>query len=404
MSSAAASDGPQPFAMGLLFVTVFLDLVGFGIVLPLLPYFATDLGASALVVGAIVASYSLMQFLFSPLWGSLSDRLGRRPLLIVGLLGSSVSYVVFGLAESVLVLLASRIVAGVMGATVPVAQAMVADATSPERRARGMGMIGAAFGLGFIFGPVTGGVLSRYGYAVPGFVAAALAALATLAAVFLLPETLPPENRSRTPIGWSALGDRLRSARLVIVRPELVRPIGVFFLMTLGFAGFMTAFPLFLDRPLGFTAREAGWLFAYVGLISAVIQGRLIGPVVERYGERRVAGWGAITLASGMTLIAAVPSFPPLMAALALIGIGWGFVVPSLHSLISRRALAREQGEVLGVNQSVSSAARVAGPLAAGWGFDALGPELAFAAGAGLLLVGAALAVSIRDGRAAYFG
>ena len=399
------SDGePRPFLLGLVFFTVFLDLVGFGIVLPLLPYFATDLGASGLVVGAIVASYSLMQFVFSPFWGALSDRFGRRPLLILGLLGSSVSYVMFGLAGSVGVLLASRIVAGAMGATIPVAQAMVADSTTPERRARGMGMIGAAFGLGFIFGPVTGGLLSHYGYGVPGFVAAGLAGAATLAALFLLPETLPPERRVRTAGGWSAVGDRLRSARLVLVRPELIRPIAVFFLMTLGFAGFMTAFPLFLDRPLGFTAREAGWLFAYVGLISAIIQGGLIGPVVERYGERRVAGWGALILASGMTLIAAIPEFPALFAALALIGIGWGFVVPALNSLVSRRALAREQGEVLGVNQSVSSAARVIGPVAAGWGFDILGPELAFAAGAGLLLAGAGLAISTRDRRESYFG
>ena len=157
--------------LGIIFLTVFLDLVGFGIVLPLLPFYATDLGATPLVVGLIIGSYSAMQFLFSPIWGSLSDRHGRRPLLILGLFGSAVSYIIFGLAESISVLLISRVIAGIMGANIPVAQAYIADTTTLENRARGMGLIGAAFGLGFIFGPAIGGFLSRWGYGVPGFVA-----------------------------------------------------------------------------------------------------------------------------------------------------------------------------------------------------------------------------------------
>ena len=390
--------------LGLVLVTVFLDLIGFGIVLPLLPFYATSMGASPLEVGLIMAAYSLMQLIFSPVWGSLSDKYGRRPILLIGLFGSSLSYVVFGLAETLAVLLLSRVVAGVMGANVPVAQAIIADSTSPERRARGMGLIGAAFGLGFIFGPAIGGFLSQWGYAAPGFAAAAVAGVNAVAAVFFLPETLPAGRRSRSRAGWGALVDRLKASVRVARRSELRRPIGVLFLMTWGFAGFTVTFPLFLDEPLGLSAAHAGGLFAYVGLVSAIIQGRMIGPLVERHGERKVAAAGGVLLASGFSMIAAFPSLWPLFGALALVGLGWGCVIPSLQSIISRRAEPGEQGEVLGVNQSAASAGRVIGPVAAGWGFGALGPQVGFVAGGLLVGLGAYLVWTMLEDTDTYFG
>lgn len=385
-------------------VTVFLDLVGFGIILPLLPFYATSMGATPFEVGLIMASYSLMQLVVSPVWGSMSDRYGRRPLLILGLFGSAISYAVFGLASTLEVLLLSRIIGGVMGANVPVAQAIVADSTSPERRARGMGLIGAAFGLGFIFGPAIGGFLSRWGYSVPGFAAAGLTGLNAIIALFMLPESLPEHARKRTGRGWSALTDRLKASRRVARRPELRRPITVFLLMTWGFAGFTVTFPLFLDQPLGLSAVHAGAMFAYVGLISAAVQGRLIGPLVERYGERRVAAAGGVLLAAGLGVIAGFPTLGALFVALALVGLGWGCVIPSLHSIVSRRALPDEQGEVLGVNQSAGSAGRVLGPIAAGWGFGTLGPRLGFLAGAILVAAGALFVWSMPEDRDSYFG
>ena len=390
--------------LGLVLVTVFLDLIGFGIVLPLLPFYATSMGASPLDVGLIMASYSLMQLIFSPVWGSLSDKYGRRPILLIGLFGSSLSYLVFGLANTLSVLLLSRLVGGVMGANVPVAQAIIADSTSPEKRARGMGLIGAAFGLGFIFGPAIGGFLSQWGYAAPGFAAAAVAGLNAIAAVFFLPESLPADRRKRSRAGWGALVDRMKASQRVARRPELRRPIAVLFLMTWGFAGFTVTFPLFLDEPLGLSAAHAGGLFAYVGLISAIIQVRMIGPLVERYGEKKVAAAGGILLASGFGLIAAFPSLWPLFGALALVGLGWGCVIPSLHSIISRRAKPGEQGEVLGVNQSFASAGRVIGPVAAGWGFGALGPQVGFLAGSLLVALGAYLIWIMSDDTEPYFG
>ena len=391
-------------ALGVVFTTVLLDLVGFGMVLPLIPFYATELGASPLVVGAIMASYSLMQLVFAPVWGTLSDRWGRRPLLILGLFGSSLSYLVFGLATTVGILLISRVLGGIMGATVPVAQAMIADATTPARRARGMGLIGAAFGLGFVFGPAIGGLLSRWGYPTAGFVAAGLTGANAVLALLLLPESLPVERRRQAAVNFAGLRERTMAARRLLARTELRQPILVLFLMTWGFAGFTTTFPLYLDDPLGLSADVAGGMFAYVGLIAAVLQGRLIGPLVERYGEKRVAVAGGGLLSAGMAAIAGFPSLPPLFVALALAGVGWGCVVPSLQSLISRRATAAEQGEVLGVNQSSASAARVIGPVAAGWGFGVLGPQLGFAAGAGLILLGVILASQLPDDRMRHFG
>jgi multidrug resistance protein len=377
--------------LGIIFLTVFLDLVGFGIVLPLLPFYATDLGATPLIVGLIIGSYSAMQFLFSPIWGSLSDRHGRRPLLILGLFGSAVSYIIFGLAESISVLLFSRVIAGIMGANIPVAQAYIADTTTLENRARGMGLIGAAFGLGFIFGPAIGGFLSRWGYGVPGFVAAGLSFLAASSAVFLLPESLAPEDRTPTTGhgGLDAIAARFESARKVLGRGRLRDPILGFFLGTMGFAGFTTTFPLFLDNPLGLSPMHAGGMFALVGVISAVAQGGAIGPLVERYGEKLIAAAGSVLLGAALAVMGWVRTTPMTVAMLIPVGLGWVLMAPSLQSLISRRADARAQGEVLGVNQSVSAVARMIGPVAAAAGYGIFGPGLGFLAG-GLLVLAAA--------------
>jgi MFS family permease len=378
--------------LGIIFLTVFLDLVGFGIVLPLLPFYASDMGATPLMVGLIISSYSAMQFLFSPVWGALSDRLGRRPLLILGLFGSAVSYIVFGLADTIGVLLASRVIAGIMGANIPVAQAYIADTTTVEQRARGMGLIGAAFGLGFIFGPAIGGFLSRWGYGVPGFAAAGLSFLAAGSAVFLLPESLPPERRTKTTGhgGLDAFAARLRASKRVFSRASLRDPIIGFFLGTMGFAGFTTTFPLFLDDPLGLSPMHAGAMFALVGTISAIAQGGAIGPLVERFGEKLVGAVGGLLLGAALAVMGLALTTPITVMMLVPVGLGWGMMAPSIQSLISRRAHAREQGEVLGVNQSASAVARMIGPVAAGAAFGVFGPGLGFLAGGVLVLASAA--------------
>lgn len=385
-------------ALFIVFLTVFIDLVGFGIVLPLLPFYSTELGATPFEVGLIIASYSGMQFIFAPIWGALSDRYGRRPLILVGLIGSTISYVVFGLAGTLGVLLLSRVIAGVMGANIPVAQAYIADSTSVERRARGMGLIGAAFGLGFIFGPAIGGVLSRWGYGLPGFVAAGLSFSSAVAAWVWLPESLAPENR--TGDGFAAVAaitGRTRAVLRVLGGRRLRDPILVFFLGTLGFAGFTTIFPLFLEDPLGLTALYAGGMFALVGMVSAGVQGTLIGPLVERRGERSIGALGAVVLAAGIVLMGLIQTIGGTVSGLLAVGVGWGFMAPSLQSLVSRRARPIEQGQVLGVNQSASALARVIGPVAAGWAYGALGPGLGFVAG-GIVVFTAGVLVRFMPG------
>ena len=400
-------DPPTRFALGLVFLTVVIDLVGFGIVLPLIPFYASELGAGPTAVGAIIASYSAMQFLLAPAWGRLSDRVGRRPVLLVGLAGSGASYVLFGLAETVAVLLLSRVVAGAMGANVAVAQAYVADTTSGGQRARGMGLIGAAFGLGFVAGPAMGGILSQWGYGVPGFAAAGLSLAAAAVAFFALPESLPEAARTA---GVGDGGDsagvlsavRLRVSRLAgsLAAPELRDPIGAAFVGTLAFAAFTTTFPLLLQGPMGMTSVHAGWFFAYVGLLTAAVQGGLLGPVVDRLGERRTALVGALVFAAGLGSLAWLDGTSGLLVALGGVGLGWGYVNPSLQSLISRRAGDDAQGGVLGVNQSAASLARVVGPPAGGWVFGALGFRVEFLATAAVAAAAAAWILAMAGGPA----
>lgn len=399
--------------LAILFLTVFVDLVGFGIILPLLPFYADRFGASGTVIGVLVLSYSAAQLLFAPVWGRLSDRFGRRPVLLVGLVGSAVSYLVFAFAGSILALLLSRIMAGVGGANVPVAQAYIADITPPERRAGGMGLIGAAFGLGFIFGPAIGGLLAPISPAAPGLAAAALCAGNALVAFFFLPESLTREEReaqrrrkaaaqSDAEIkagagsaahagGGSTPGAALLPAtdlRAVIRSREFSTVLLLTFLFTAAFSTMHPVFPLFASERFGLDERAVGWLFAFLGTVSAIMQGGVVRALAPRIGEDRLVRLAAVPFVAGLFLIPMAPSVPFLLLALALLAVGFGGTLPSLVSLLSRAAPDELQGSSLGIGQSVGALARVAGPLAGGLAWDLLGPSGPFLFGA--LLAGLA--------------
>ena len=396
-------------ALFIVFVTVFIDLLGFGIVLPLLPRYGRHFEASGLTLGLLMASFSAMQFLFAPLWGQLSDRIGRRPVLIVGLVGSTISYLLFGVATSLgregtmlglsamTWLFITRIGAGIAGATISTAQAVIADSTGPEQRAKGMALIGAAFGIGFTFGPLLGAAFvsaqaDSAPSAAPGYVAAALSGIALLMAIFVLPESLKPDS---APAGrsWLNFGQLANAVK----RPAIGIILFAIFLTTFAFAQFESTLSLLTDR-LGMADRQNFYVFAYIGLVLTLSQGFLVRRLVPKLGEYRMALAGAILMTVGLALLGVVAmrgSRSLLYTVLPVSVIGFSALTPSLQSLLSRGSSESDQGGILGVGQSLSALARILGPML-GLTLEEVGSTLPYWSGAGLMVLGAVLVFLIR--------
>ena len=377
----------------LIFFTVFIDLIGFGIVLPLLPSYAAAFHVSDAGIGVLVASFSLMQFLLAHWWGRLSDRIGRRPVLLVGLAGSALSYLLFALAGNFWILLLSRMVAGGMGATVNVAQAYLADTTTAERRARALGLIGAAFGFGFVVGPALGGIASRWGNAGPGLIASALTAVNFLLAWRWLPEPVRVrhDGPAPVPVHWSRFSLAFAATAC----------------STIAFTVMYVVFPLEVERSLGLDRHHAAYLFVLIGIVSAVVQGGLIGRLVPRFGERALIACGGVLLAFGLGLLprafaagAAGGGLALLYVALLLVATGSALIGPSASAFVSHRAPAAEQGRALGLLQSVGAVARFVGPLVAGGIASQAGARAAFylASGVGAMAGLSALVGPARGG------
>jgi DHA1 family tetracycline resistance protein-like MFS transporter len=362
----------------IIFLTVFIDLLGFGIIIPLLPFYAESYGANAFTVGMLGTSYSLMQFLFAPVWGRWSDRIGRRPIILLGLLGSCVSYLALALATSLALIFAARILGGIAGANIPTAQAYIADITTPENRARGMGLVGAAFGLGFIFGPALGGVLTHLGPSAPMWTASALCFGNFAAACFLLPESRwTREVRRNT--------GRLDLFRRSFARPKLLLLLLLYFIISMAFSSFEATFALFSERRFGFTAANIGYVFAFVGTVLAVVQGVLVGRVVRVVGEHRIVPAAVAVLAVGLGLVPLAQSIPMLLAACGALAVGMGFNSPALSSLVSRMTDPNDQGGVLGLAQSLASLGRIVGPAWGGFLFDQFGPSMPYWSAAAIM-------------------
>jgi len=354
-----------------IFLTVVVDLVGFGIVLPLLPRYALDYRASQNEIGMLMASFSAMQFLFAPVWGRVSDRIGRRPVLLVGLAGSVVFYTMFGLADSLAWLFVARIGAGICGGTISISSAYIADVTAPEQRARGMALVGAAFGIGFTLGPPLGGLASGLGRelagggtlpawvgrGLPGFIAAALSAVSFLWTLRSVPE---PERHGRTErkvFDLAALRDAAGT-------PGVLLLLLVSFLSVFAFSSFEGTFSQMLKEREGFRYDDmhAGYVFLFIGVTLVLVQGLLVRRLVPRLGERLFARAGIALMAAGLLGVAFSDSLPPLLASLAVAVTGFGATTPSLSSLISRRTNPDRQGGILGLAQSASALGRILGP------------------------------------------
>jgi DHA1 family tetracycline resistance protein-like MFS transporter len=351
-----------------IFTTVFIDLVGFGIVIPVLPFYAESerFHASPRTVGFLFASYSIMQLIFSPVLGRLSDKYGRRPILLVSILGTGVGFLILGFANTLFLLFLGRILDGISGGNISTAQAYIADITTKENRAKGMGLIGAAFGLGFMFGPAIAGVLSRWGVQVPFLFAAGLSFANALLLYFTLPETVTPDHPARVSAAEGrGLGQLLRSLR----NPRLGFVLSIYFLFIVAFSIMTTSFSLYTLFRFGYDAQHTGYLFAYVGVLAVIIQGGLIGTLVKRFGELRLVITGALLFAGSLFAVPFVgPQAGGLLALLiggGLFSIGNSLSAPSLTSLASKSVSPAEQGSVLGVTQSVASLARAVGPTLA---------------------------------------
>ena len=450
-ASSEASQQASPKAskrtLGAIFLVVVIDLMGFGIVLPLLPFFAQEFAASPWVTGALFSVFSFMQLIFSPLWGRLSDRVGRRPIMMMSTFGAVLAYLLFAFSTSLAMLFASRILAGMMGGNISTAQAAISDSTPADQRAAGMGLIGAAFGIGFVLGPAMASGLASPGvlewasqlatqwapdsflpalvstpFGLPGIVAAIMSAISFVWVVWALPETAPskvaamevavhdaatedsskthsPENdspmRARpsvfSPRFWRQLVDQQRQTGGFLI-PLLI----TYLLLSFGEASLYAAFPLLAEAKLGLAPQDVGIQFFYIGMIAVIVQGGLIRPLTKRFREESLFLVGNILMVIGLAAIAWSATILHLTLALGLLALGKSLNTPMITSLISKQARADQVGEIMGTAQGFSGLGRMLGPT---WGglFYGWIPESAFVATSLVLLSTIGVAWGIRQ-------
>lgn len=377
------SDRANRRALGVLFLTVVLDLIGFGIVIPLQTFYAEQFHATPLQVTMLMACYSLAQFVAAPVWGQLSDKFGRRPTLLLSIALTAVMLAGYASASSLAGLFVFRTLHGVMTANIPIAQACVADLTTPENRARGMGMIGAGFGIGFTIGPFIGGELSQFGLSTPIWFAAGLSLANLCVAIAVLPETRKPDSvtahRSISPM-----------AMIHAVRhPVVGLCVLLMFAQVFAFAMMESCFTLFAEHAHGLKAQDVGRLFGLVGVVSMVVQGGLIGRIVKRFGERPLVPAGLLMVGVGTLALPFVPMGAAMAATFALMATGQSLVNPSLTALISKAVGPSEQGRTLGAAQSMSALARGFGPALGGVLYMQITPAAPFVLSACVLLIAA---------------
>jgi MFS family permease len=357
-----------------LFLTVFIDLIGFGMVIPFLSFYAREYGASGTMVGAVVGIYSIMQFFFAPIWGRMSDRVGRRPVILISLVASGSGYFLFAFAHSFAILFISRVIAGVGGANIGTAQAYIADSTTHENRAKGMGLIGAAFGMGFILGPPLSGILSTVGIhhhlagnLLPGLVAGSMSAIAFCIALFVLGESKPPDATVRTGIppqfDKRVWGEMTHHEILLSIFLTL-------FLTLLAVAGMETSVTLHARDRFHFTQMQLAWFFLFMGVIVATIQGGLIGRLAKALGEKTLVIIGAASFTIGLALVPTVWHVPYLYVVAFFVAIGQGLTYPSLTSLVTKASPPNEHGSMLGLASGIGSLARFIGPILSGAFYD----------------------------------
>jgi MFS transporter, DHA1 family, tetracycline resistance protein len=372
----------------IIFLIIFVNLLGFGIILPLMPYYVESFGAGAITIGLIAATYSLFQIISAPILGELSDKFGRRPILLISIGGTALSFWILGIAHSIPALFLSRIIDGATGGNISTAQAYIADVTTKENRTQGMGMMMAAFSLGFILGPALGGILSVYGYSVPAFVAGVVALIATILTYFFLPESrkifvtdnLKNKNKKITFFSFRDFYDAL-------THPEVGLLLSISFMTMLGFSLMQGTFALFTQHSLNLTAETNGLIFAYLGLIGIVVQMFLLKQILKRLPEHKVIIVSIILLAISLGLIALSHNLTTLLIAVTFLALGNGISGPVMAGQISKLTPESEQGNVAGMSQSVGSVARLVGPLLGTFLYSQVGSRSPYFIATGVLFI-----------------
>lgn len=380
-----------------LFITIFLDLLGFGIIIPILPIFIKELGAQDFQVGLIAAIYPVMNFMFSPFWGTLSDRYGRRPIILGSVLITAAAYLVFANANVLIVIFISRMLSGIGSANISVAQAYIADVTSPMERAKSMGLIGAAFGLGFIFGPSIGGYLksisSEGSVDLVGYVTAGLCVVNFILAYFLLPESIK-EKKKELRFNFKVITGIVRELR----KPNIRELLLINFIFTVAFMLMQISCSLMWKEVSLLSDAKIGYVFTFIGVATAIVQGVLVGRLVKQFGENKLLVIGSVMMLLGMVALpfVAVEYFIPLeLVALALIALANGCLTPNISSLLSKFAAPSEVGQTLGVNQSFGSLARAVGMSFSGILYS-FNYHVPFLAGASFMVICGALAFNLK--------
>lgn len=371
--------------MAALFLTVFIDLVGFGIVLPLLPFYAERFGATPITVTLLVSAYTFSQFLFAPVWGRVSDRVGRRPIILLTVFGTMAGYLWLAFTDSLLTLFLARAFTGAMASNMAVIHAYVADVTPPEHRARGMGRMGAAHGMGFVAGPAIGGLLAgadpvNPDFQLPFFIAAILSGVAFLLAIFTVRESVAPEAKA-------AAARRPRKNRIKRFFEFISRPqLGMLFLLMamtpFVFSGIESTFVMWSERALGWGPEQNGYLYTFMGVMAVCVQGLLVGPLTSRFGEQRLIMLGPALMFTGVVMLPFGTGFPWLCTSFGFIIFGTCVTNPCLNSLISQHADSADRGSLLGVAQSCSGLARITGPIWGGFAFAVFGRDWPYFSGA----------------------
>lgn len=388
----------------LMALTIFIDFAGFGIVLPLLPFWAERLGTGPVGVGLVLTIYALAQFIFTPVLGALSDRFGRRPIILASLLIEALSLALSALASSLPLFFIARFIGGLGASNIGSAQAVVADVTPIEGRARGMGLIGAAIGLGFVAGPALGGLLAPLGPTVPFWVAMIIALANALLVLRFLPETRHIRAATRVPASTSqngttvsftkhGMGVFLAGWRQVLRHPVVARLVVINLLFTLAFTAMEAVFPLFTQHSFGWTAIQNGYIFTYVGSAIVIMRGGLVGRLIKRWGEHRLLIAGLVMLAAGLASLQWSTNLALLLIALGIVSIGDGIVMPMVSALLSFASPPGAQGETLGLAQGVAGLGRAIGPLAAGSIFAIGGPGAPFLFGSALVVLATLIAL-----------